>query len=498
MNMEVGADIATLFIFLILIIYVWRRRIALNIFIPMMIFVLGIFIVSISDILSLITLNPYVECIAGKFTAAGALISIVALLHAFSVFPTESKIYKLLPSAYIISGVLIANLFITPHLIYCHPTGGGTRGILWDTFLIWSYIILLIDAAIPGIRFFTLKIKVQKTQELLIFIGTVLALIYVGITQVIPHFVGGYDYRTSIFALPIMGIFYIYSTVKYGMFIQSPATEKSKKRECSVELGQGRIIAISNINAAFRVFRNLVSENSGMIITIKPPNYIKENYDFQKTPILWITYFSGNYRPSITPGRLHFEGMEAVINFVRKGGKILLFEGLEYLIANFDRKFIVEFLESLRNLSELKRVILAVQDVSVVEGLCDETHTHKCDIKKPSVIMTVKPPDCNMFLITTNPRVKCTDKSEMLLLSDEFTADRLIFEGAKYVEDTTYQTVYIESMDYIISVAGEKNAASFLKDVIDIIVGRGGLVYLKYTPLVEESPLLLSILGITK
>ena len=488
---EIIADILTFFVFLLLIVYVWRQRFAPHLFTPLFVFVIGIFVISISDAISLTTNNPLVECWAGKFIAAGALVSIASLFHAFTVFPARSRLYKLIPTVYIISGALIFHLFFTPYLLYCHPALGGRRGILWDTFLLWTYSLLLINAILPGIRYFTLKIKVQKIQELLIFIGTILAVIYVGISEVIPHF-SGQNYKTSIFALPIMGAFYIYSSVKYGTFIKAPEPEEMQRDKVNIEIRNEKIVAIANTHAAFKVFRNLVSEKPGMIISIKPPNYIRENYNIEKTPILWITYFPKSYIPNITPGRLHFEGMEAVINFARKGGKIVLFEGIEYMITNFGRRFLTEFIESLRSIDPHIKVILAIKNVDIVEGFADKTYTVEIAIDHPKVILTKTAPTCKSSVIITSREIPCISDSKIIKLTDDFNVDKLIFEGMRYFENYKLKSIYIDCMDYIISVAGEKNAVNFLKDIIDLTVIEGGSIYIRYTPLMTEFPILIS------
>ncbi len=489
MHAEVVADILTFSIFLILLIYVWMRKVALQIFTPLLIFVIGILVVSVSDAVALTTSDPMVECMAGKFTAVGALISIAALFHALTTFPLRSRLSKLIPSVYIISGAVIYYLFLTPYMLYCHPVLGGGRGILWDSFLLWTYGLLLITTLLPGIRYFTLKIKVQKMQELLIFIGTALAVIYIGVAEVIPYFFGIYNYFTSIFALPIMGVFYIYSSVRYGMFIEPSSREKNRDNKMSLNIEDRKIVAIANTHAAYKVFRNIVSHEPGMIISVKPPNYIRENYNIEKTPILWITYFPGKYKSSIVPGRLHFEGMEAIINFVRKGGKILLFEGTEYLIVNFGRAFFAEFVESLRNIEDLK-VILAVESPNSVEGLVDELHIVRVNVDKPKVILTKAQPPCSSTIIITTRNVPCLSNSGIIRLTKDFSVDKLIFEGIKHIEESDAKNVYLDCMDYIISVAGEKNSVNFLKDTIDIILMNGGRVYIRYTPRITESSLL--------
>ena len=491
MQIEVIADILTFFVFLILLIYVWRRKFAPHLFPPLFIFVLGILIVSISDAVavSAVNFNPTVECMAGKFTAAGALMSIAALFHALTIFPSRSRLYKFIPTVYIISGAVIYYLFFTPYMLYCHPVLGGMRGILWESFLVWTYGLLLVNTILPGIRYFTLKIKVQKMQELLIFIGTALAVVYIGVAEIIPHFLHLYDYLTSIFALPIMGAFYIYSSVRYGMFIKVPEPEKKFEDEINIDVKSRRIVAVSNTPAAYKVFRSIVSNEPGMVISVKPPNYIRENYNLEKTPILWITYFPGKYRPSIVPGRLHFEGMEAVINFVREGGKVLLLEGAEYLIINFGRGFFAEFVESLRNVDDLK-VILAVESVDFVEGLADELHVIKANVAKPGVILTRAEPTCGSTLIITTRDIQCSPNSDIIRLTKKFSVDKLIFEGMKHIEDADAKNVYIDCMDYIVSMADEKNAVNFLKDTVDLTLKSGGKVYIRYTPRITENPAL--------
>ena len=487
MHLEIIADILTVVIFAFLV-YIWKNKFARNLLVPLLLFVSGVFLVSVSDAVSLLTSDPVVECLAGKFTAAGALISISSLFHALTVFPTRSKMRSVVPTVYIISGALIFYIFFTSHLLYCDPILGGTRGILWDSFIVWSYSLLFADTILPGIRYFTLRIKVQKIQELLIFVGTGIAFIFVGIGEIFPYFIGG-TYKTSIFALPVMGAFYVYSSTKYGMFIKIPGPEESHESRMNVKIGDGKIVAIANTHGAYSIFRNIVSEEPGMVVSIKPPDYIRKNYDLQKTPILWISYFAGKYKPSILPGRLHFEGMESIIDFVRKGGKIILFEGAEYIIYNFGRGFLAEFVESVQSLNSDVRMIFAVDDLQIVEGFADETHVIKRSAEYPMVILTNSKPDCKTTLKITTRDMPCESDSGVIMLTNDLSVDKLIFEGMKYIEDSEFKDVYIHCMDHIISMAGEKNAVNFLKDVVDFTLMRGGKVYIRYTPLMTESPL---------
>ncbi len=500
---EIIADAFTAFIFLFFIIYVIKKRGFDTLTYVLFLLAGGTVILSVSDIISLVYINnPAVECMAGHFTAFGVLVAVLGLLTSLSMFPKKNIIFKTLPSLYVISSVLVVYLFFTPHFLYCDPLLGGTRGGLWIIYSLWIYELLSIAVIMAFYYLFTSKTKVEKMQFLYMSIGSAIIFIYLGIAQIIPYFLEDIEYFTAVHILPFMGIFFIIALTKYGMFIVNPVREINKQIECELDISYREINGIYNVNAAFKSFRKEVSKVPGMVITIRPPDLLRRRYVMEKTPILWLTYFPYLYENTVIPDRLHFEVMYSVINFVDNGGEIILIDGVEYLIENFGRGAVLEFVRGIKEINENVTIVLAVQNEKVVMGFADITRGKKCRIADPRVVMIkdegVLTKKEELYIITTIKKEDIKDKflghTEILQLTDEYGVDHLLFDGINKIELSAMWDLYIDCTDYIISIGGEKKFMNFLKDAMDILLPRGGNIFLKYTPRAEESPQISSLI----
>jgi hypothetical protein len=277
------------------------------------------------------------------------------------------------------------------------------------------------------------------------------------------------------------------------MFILNPVREPGHRKE-GLHLKEGEVLGISSIHNAYLMFRDLITEEPGIIITVRPPRLIAERYLIRKTPIIWLTYFPGNYPNALVPDRLHFEVMDTLIHFIHNGGRAIMIDGAEYLISNFGRRFFMEFVEELRQTGNIM-VLMAINEPDILEGFADTTMIKRIYPPEPR-IMAVK--DCkdipmeDTLIITTHDKSfnKAWEKASLLRITDDFNADRMIFEGIKKVEESTRKNVYIECMDYLLSTASEKDVMNLLKDIIDIKVSIGGRVYIRYTPRIEESEMI--------
>ena len=493
---EVISDLITIAIFVFFFTYVSLNRGKSPITYVLFLFTLGVLLIATSDLVALMDFKyPYIECLSGKVTAAGALIGVIGLLTSLSIFPRKNLVYRALPSIYVISGIMVVYLLLTPYFMYCDPVEGNMRGPFWGYYALWVYSLLVLSSLIPIHTLLSSKIKAERNQALYMSVGSLAVLFYLGVAQIAPLYIADFEAFSAVHVLPVMGLLFTFALLKYGMYIIVPVRERVRGDTCSIAMSRGEIISIEDIHTAYRAFRREVSSHPGLIITIRPPHILKRRYLFEKTPILWLTYFPGNYKNAVIPDRLHFEVMYAIISFVDRGGDILLIDGVDYIMENFGRGFFAEFLEDIRMINGNSTIILAVSSVASTKGLSDTVVRIESKIPDPAIIVihdarAIRGRD--VLVITTRAEEDAIselgENAEIIRVTKGFGVDRLLFEGIKKVEDSEKSDVYIDCMDYIISVGGVKNAMNFLKDVIDVKVPRGGKVYLRYTPRATEVP----------
>ena len=496
---EIISDIATIGLFTFIPIYVSykNRKHILNW--AIMEFSLGLIIIGIADLISLLYIyDSYIDCITFKLMATGSLIAVVGLLHSVSIFPEKRFSYKLLPSIYLISAIILLLIFTTSHFIACDNVVGGKRHELWGIYVVFFYSIFILTILIILLSL-RAKIKVEKLQAVYLGIGGLISLIYVGIAQVLPHFHSYFDYFSAVHALPIMGIFMCISILRYHMFVE-PVEPEQKEGGEKIDIKMGEVNGVINEHTAFMAFRDIVKNEPGMVVTVKPPNIIRERYVMEKTPIIWLTYYPSDYRDSVIPDRLHFEVMYSIITFVQRGGRIILIQGAEYLIGEFGRKYFVEFIENIRALHENVTVIVAAAHRRIIEGLADHMVEREAKVENPRVVILRNFQNLcigNSVVITSKSEKKiremCGEEVKYMRIGDKYDPEQLIFDGINKIIEKKSKNVFIESMDYLISSVGEIKAQRFLKDVIDVAVYNGGVVYLSYTPRLVESPTLMSL-----
>lgn len=493
---ELISDVATIAIFVFFFAYIAIKLGKTHMTYILLLFTAGVIMISISDIFALLYVNmPMVECIAGKFTAIGSLIAILGLITSLSMFPRKSIVHRALPSIYVISALQIIYMIYTPYFLYCDPVWGGTRGPFWPIYALWTYSILILAALIPMYNLFTSKTRVEFLQATYMTLGSVVVIGYLGIAQILPIYIEDFEEFSAVHVLPIMGLLYTIALVKYGMYVVVPSRERWRRDDISIDVVHGEINGIADINTAYRTFRREISKYPGMVITVRPPEVIRKRYIMEKTPIIWLTYFPNGYKNAIIPDRLHFEVMYSIINFVDRGGEIILVDGIEYLIENFGRRFFAEFLEEMKVVKSNLTIILAVNSAKYISGLSDKLVNVKSTIPDPRVIAIH---DCrilrerDILVVTARGKERVLKEmgvgTEVIKISEDYGVDRLLFEGIKRIEESSKKDIFLECMDYILSMGDEKKVMNFLKDVMDIIIPRGGNVYIKYTPRAEELP----------
>jgi len=153
--------------------------------------------------------------------------------------------------------------------------------------------------------------------------------------------------------------------LKYNL---KPSTLYLVKEEKPIEGSKDIIIKGVQPKRSLELFSDLVSHGfPGLCITRMHPDKIKEQYNLQNTPILWLTQ-SMEVRSRINPSDL-LELSQTVREFVRRTKKsVILLDGLEYLITqnNFDE--ILRLVQSLNDLISVSSSIVIIPiDPSTLE-----------------------------------------------------------------------------------------------------------------------------------
>ena len=101
-------------------------------------------------------------------------------------------------------------------------------------------------------------------------------------------------------------------------------------------------------DSAYSIFRKLLSNRAGLVISRTPPDEIRELLKLERTPIVWITKISGKYR--VNPKNLDYL-INGVLNFLKSDElkKVVLIEGTEYLITENDFKKVLDALTLLKD-----------------------------------------------------------------------------------------------------------------------------------------------------
>ncbi len=116
-----------------------------------------------------------------------------------------------------------------------------------------------------------------------------------------------------------------------------------------IPIGKSFIIYENKYKKSFEIFKDLVTHNiPGLAITRTPPESIKKTYDLEKTPFIWLSKIEGPN--TISP--LYFNSlMNLITDFINNGkDSVVIFEGLEYLIAQNNFDIALKFIQALKDL----------------------------------------------------------------------------------------------------------------------------------------------------
>ena len=208
-----------------------------------------------------------------------------------------------------------------------------------------------------------------------------------------------------------------------------------------------------------------------MIVSIKPPSLLRKRYEFT-CQTLWITYSSISNEPSFFPERLEFEVMDKIANFVKQGGRCLLLHGLEYVSKILPQKDIFRFVRGIEKLSRDITIIIAINyNVDEWSSLGKVTYSKDLKIPEAMVLLREPPKDAKVF------RISNREHNAEIFIATNQDAETLVFSGIENIKKEN-RNIFIDCMDYLLSVLEPTKVMSFLKDVEDIALSKGNKVYI--------------------
>ncbi len=504
--LELGASVSTVAILSFLIGYVvLRNGIRSRTTLIFAELAGGAIIAALSYIIGYIYQNSsiysFVDCVTFRMIVFGISITSAGLFHLVSVFPRKIYLYNAVPSVYIFSYFIGLIGLFTSLIVRCTPSG-GVRNFLWPAYLIWVSLLFLVSVGALHYSYATAPTKLQKLQGAYMLIGLWVALIWAGAGQLLPTFVPGLHFTTAIFSLPVAGTFITVAIVKYKMLLVNVEKEQRRRERRRVDVREGVINLVVNEHAAFLAFRELSARYPGLVLTIKPPNVIRERYGIEKSPVIWLTYFPHDYPQGISPDKLFFEVMYSIINFVERGGRVVLLHGLEYLVESYGRNEVLEFVYEVNRLAENLTIILAINsDVGGFEGIADHLVIERMRVDDPKVLAVSREELIgreNMIIITAKKasQIKAMygEKNIVLELTKSFSPDRLVFEGMDRIKRVNAGDVFFECFDFILASTDRRRVLQFLKDVMDVVLYSGHRVYVLKTSRIQDYPSIQSLI----
>ncbi|NJE07809.1 DUF835 domain-containing protein [Thermococcus sp. M39] len=118
-------------------------------------------------------------------------------------------------------------------------------------------------------------------------------------------------------------------------------------------------IYLCKVEECYPAFLKLLKGRAGVIISRISPDTLRKNFKLEKTPVLWLTKIEG--KSTIHPHRLEFL-LHTLVNFMKKNKnpKVVLFDGLEYLVLENGFIPVFKFLTALKDYAVMNNTIIVV------------------------------------------------------------------------------------------------------------------------------------------
>ncbi len=172
--------------------------------------------------------------------------------------------------------------------------------------------------------------------------------------------------RTLIGVSMMAGAYLLYSPMKKGLRYKfmpiTPVTEKKSGENAKYMLEKGHTYLLYE-EKAFRsteIFIDLVTHGfQGLYITRTNPREIRQKYNLEKTPIIWLTD-AKDYEKRIEPFHIMELGY-TVGEFTKKTKNgVILLDGLEYLIIQNNYKSVLKLIHLLEDFVSLSGSIMII------------------------------------------------------------------------------------------------------------------------------------------
>ncbi|MFQ5891545.1 MAG: DUF835 domain-containing protein, partial [Candidatus Methanofastidiosia archaeon] len=300
-----------------------------------------------------------------------------AFFHLTSVFPRKSmgKSYRI---PYVISFVFLF-LITTPYFVV------GFKKVYWGyvfvpgeyfpIFAIYFFGVMSLGISLLVRNYLRVRGSERESLKLIIF-WIVFGFIIGFLTDVIAPLLGYEVVGTaSTFSL-LNNIIIAYSILKYRTMVE-PKPERITEAKPTYDLKRGFSYFIKEEALDFgpEVFLDLVTHGvEGLYVTRKYPQKLRERYNLEKIPFIWIT--SVESRESIQPKDLE-KLIYYICEFLKRGrNSIAYIDCLSYLIVQNDFQTVLKFLHTLndhivlnnsRLLISLDSKALSLMEMSLLE-----------------------------------------------------------------------------------------------------------------------------------
>ncbi|MCD6559039.1 MAG: DUF835 domain-containing protein [Palaeococcus sp.] len=159
----------------------------------------------------------------------------------------------------------------------------------------------------------------------------------------------------------LLGWMFIITSVLVKYTLVPTLEFEEKENQKGTKAPHGVYLCLSR-GKAYAVFLKFLSGRAGLIISRVPPKVIQRELKLKKTPVIWITKMEGEN--TIHPSRLPYL-LEMLIGFMRREdtAKVILFEGLEYMIMENGFESMFKFLTTLKDYALLHKstVIIPIE-----------------------------------------------------------------------------------------------------------------------------------------
>jgi len=107
------------------------------------------------------------------------------------------------------------------------------------------------------------------------------------------------------------------------------------------------------------IVRNLMVGRAALIVSREPIDSIRERFQAQQTPVLWLTKVNG--KNTVHPHRLEFL-TQTLVDFMRRDerDKLIILEGIEYLILELGFQKVFKFMTTIKDYAVVNNTIVVV------------------------------------------------------------------------------------------------------------------------------------------